>query len=70
MLNLKKHLLDQQRHWLDILNNNYKTDSGGSYAECAKGRLAAYTELLNLLSKDEEKDEGTTAEKRRFGKAI
>jgi|TARA_A100000172_G_scaffold78332_1_gene63773 hypothetical protein len=65
MNELVQHLKNQQTHWLDILNNEYKTDTGNSIEQYAKGRLAAYTELLNIIKSIEEENGRTPKEEKR-----
>ena len=54
MKQLKKHLKKQITKWKDILNSHYKTDSGRSLEEYAKGRLTAYLELVAYINKRKE----------------
>tara|TARA_R110002020_G_scaffold170383_2_gene360012 strand:- start:134 stop:349 length:216 start_codon:yes stop_codon:yes gene_type:complete len=65
MNELVQHLTNQQTHWLDILNNEYKTDTGNSIEQYAQGRLAAYGELLNIIKGIEEENGRTPKEEKR-----
>ena len=46
---LIEYLKEQQAEWLRTLNSAYETDGGTLLQEAAKGRLAAYIELLNWI---------------------
>jgi|TARA_R100001530_G_scaffold136340_1_gene116568 hypothetical protein len=61
---LIEYLKEQQAEWLCTLNAAYKTDGGTLLQEAAKGRLAAYTELLNWIEEKEKRDGNTFREER------
>ena len=54
---LNKYLLERRERWLQILNEDYKTDSGRSLAEHSKGRLSAITEFIAFINALEKRDE-------------
>ncbi len=51
ILELKAYLQKQVTKWRGILNSNYKTDSGESLENHAKGKMEAYIETLSFLEK-------------------
>ena len=59
---LIEYLKEQQAEWLRTLNSAYETDGGTLLQEAAKGRLAAYTELLNWIEEKEKRDGNTFRE--------
>ena len=61
---LIEYLKEQQAEWLRTLNSAYETDGGTLLQEAAKGRLAAYTELLNWIEEKEKRDGNTFREER------
>ena len=65
-----EYLKERQAEWFSILNNAYQTDGGTPLQEAAKGRLAAYTELLTWIEKEEKKDGNTSTEERPLGEEI
>tara|TARA_R110000824_G_scaffold202757_1_gene386963 strand:+ start:31 stop:243 length:213 start_codon:yes stop_codon:yes gene_type:complete len=65
MNELLQHLKTQQARWLDILNNEYATDTGDSLEEHAQGRLAAYGELIHIIKAIEEENGRTTKKETR-----
>jgi len=62
MKKLRKHLKYQISKWRKILNSHYKTDSGKSLEEYAKGRLTAYIELEAYINKLENPQHGKSTE--------
>ena len=64
MNKLIEYLKEQQAEWLHTLNSAYKTDGGTLLQEAAKGRLAAYTELLNWIEEKEKRDGNTFRDER------
>ena len=62
MNKLIEYLKEQQVEWLRTLNSAYETDGGTLLQEAAKGRLAAYTELLNWIEEKEKRDGNTSTE--------
>jgi hypothetical protein len=62
---LKEYLQGEQERWLRILNEEYRTDTGNSVEEYARGRLTAYAETLKFISIIEEEDGRSTKEEKR-----
>tara|TARA_R100000008_G_C3536727_1_gene142459 strand:- start:317 stop:535 length:219 start_codon:yes stop_codon:yes gene_type:complete len=62
MNELKEYLNNQTTRWLNILNEEYTTDSGASLEEHALGRLKAYNDILNFIKVSEEEDGRSTKE--------
>ena len=54
---LKNYLNERRDKWLRILNEDYKTDGGGSLAEHSKGRLSAVIEFISFIEALEKQNE-------------
>ena len=64
---IKKHLKEQKKYWLEILNKRITNDAGQPLEDHAKGRLDAYTELYEMIDR-EERNAKDTEETRRIKK--
>ena len=51
MKDLMSYLQTHITKWKEILNNHYKTDSGRSLEEYAKGALEAHIQTLDCVEK-------------------
>jgi hypothetical protein len=56
--------------WKDILNSHYRTDTGQSLEDYAKGKLEAYIQILTFIEEDDKKNGELEKETRRIRKEV
>ena len=50
-ISLEGYLKDRISRWRELLNSEYRNDSGKSQEEYAKGKMSAYIDALDFVRK-------------------
>ncbi|HHZ94621.1 MAG TPA: hypothetical protein EYN67_03460 [Flavobacteriales bacterium] len=61
---LKKHLKEKKKEWLNILNNHAVTDTEKPLEDYAKGALDAYIEIDEMIDRTERNAKDTEETRR------